>query len=162
MSHDDTVLGLLELAASEQPGLLADLGEIVRAHPACEFVCYAQPIAAAWGIPPPRVCKTARRAVVDLDRLEKLGGRWRAEDARVRNVRAVVDLAKARAARTTPTRALRLGRLRRKLADLAEHQRIRQWILAFVAGKTPERPLALDPPASSRSGRHRGLRREDT
>ncbi len=140
------VAGLLEMVASERPDLLGPLVEVLEHGPAGRGVAE---VAEAWGIrPEDRAAEfgaVAARASRHLDRLERRRpGTWRHPDQVVDgpNVQALASLAVARRGRVDGiARAKRLDILRRKLERVAEVERARRELGAFL--RAPSKPVDL-------------------
>lgn len=132
------VLEVLELAVSEgRPALLL---------PVASFLGCASPgaveLAKARNVRPAALAATVRRAIAELDHLEKRRGWWKAKDVQISNVWAVYDLADVRAARVQQVgRRQKLLNICRKLESSAERERIRSRIVSFLG--EPGMPIDL-------------------
>ncbi len=139
------VAGLLELVASERPDLLGPLIEALEHGPAAHGLTE---VAEVWGIRPEDraddLGPVAVRASKHLDRLERRRTGWRHPGELVGspNVAALASLADARRRRVDGiARARRLDIVRRKVERVAEIERQRRQLAAFL--KAPSKPVDL-------------------
>ncbi|MCP3959261.1 MAG: hypothetical protein GY719_15530 [bacterium] len=139
------VAGLLELVANERPDLLGPLIEALEHGPAGHGLAE---VAEVWRIRPedraddlgPVVVRASRH----LDRLERRRTGWRHPGELVGspNVEALAGLADARRRRVDGiARVRRLDILRRKLERVAEVERQRRELDAFL--QAPSKPVDL-------------------
>ncbi len=140
------VVGLLELVATKRPELLGPLVEALEYSPARPGLVQ---IAEVWGVRPEDLAAdlgaVAAQASKHLDRLERRRpGTWRhpGQVVDAPNVEALATVADARHERAEGiARAKRLNIIRRKLERVAEVERQRQELDAFL--RAPSKPVDL-------------------
>ncbi len=137
------VAGLLELVASERPDLLEPLIEALGHGPAGRGLAE---VAEVWGVRPEDrdddLGPVAVKASKHLDRLERRRTGWRhpAQVVDGPNVQALASLAGARRTRVDGiASARRLGIVRRKVERVAEVERQRRQLEAFL--RAPSQPV---------------------
>ncbi len=135
----EATITVLELIASEQPGMLE-----FQVHVLCNSTMSfaVQKLAVELGVSPERLGKVIGRACMNLDRLEKHRGRWR-DPTKVLaspNLGALRYVCRARLNRVSKVvRRRRLERIERRVEAAYNLARTRIWVDAFI-GPLPVKP----------------------
>ncbi len=140
----EATITVLELIASEQPGMLE-----FQVHVLCNSTMSfaVQKLAAELGVSPERLGKVIGRACMDLDRLEKHRGRWR-DPAKVLgspDLGALRYVCGARLNRVSKVaRRRRLMSIERRVEAAYNLARTRIWVDAFIGPLPARRKEAQD------------------